>query len=158
MRQHAPPVILCIGSPRVSGDRFGPITGQLLKEVFSCPAYVYGTMSDPVHAMNLVKRLEQIRLAHPLRKIIVIDAAVGGKTGDIRAFPGPLRPGLATGKHLCPVGDFSITACVCGPGGNALISVSPDSVFLLALRAASLIRSAFGNGKCRVSEKRVFLL
>ena len=94
--QAAPPIILCIGSPKVPGDSFGPITGKLLCERFFVPTDVYGTCDCPVHALNLTAELEKIRLIHPDRKIIAVDSAICAsvRTGTLSAFPGSIRPGL----------------------------------------------------------------
>ena len=49
-------VFLCIGSDRVTGDCLGPYIGhQLLDRLDLQDIYVYGTLKDPVHALNLEK-------------------------------------------------------------------------------------------------------
>lgn len=152
MSQTSPPLILCIGSARVSGDSFGPMTGQILNEFLHCPANIYGTMRRPIHAVNLASSLSEIKFLYPDRKILAVDAAIGGNPGEIRVFPGPLRPGLAGGKRLAPVGDYCVTASICDGNVDELYKVSKSDVLSLAARAALIINAAFGSGKCRFAE------
>ncbi|MFR3322802.1 MAG: DUF1256 domain-containing protein [Lachnospiraceae bacterium] len=58
-----PPVILCIGTDRLIGDSLGPLTGSLLQRAH-CPLPVYGTLAQPVHALNLADFLAEIRRTH----------------------------------------------------------------------------------------------
>ena len=51
-RYPLPPVYLCIGSDRVTGDSLGPLVGTLLLKV-QPTLPVIGTLTDPVHALNL---------------------------------------------------------------------------------------------------------
>ncbi len=158
--QDLPPIILCIGSPKVPGDSFGPVTGKLLTENFRIPTKVYGTCDFPVHALNLVAEVEKIRLIHPGRKIIAVDSAIcpGIKTGTLSAFPGGIRPGLATGKELGTVGDWSLTATVANRDKSELFSIGRGYVFTLSVKAALMIKAAFPNGKARADEKRIRIL
>ena len=48
-------VFLCIGSDRITGDCLGPYIGHLLHPHESPRIFVYGTLSDPVHALILKK-------------------------------------------------------------------------------------------------------
>ncbi len=48
-------VFLCIGSDRVTGDCLGPYIGHLLTPHETGHIFVYGTLSSPVHALNLEK-------------------------------------------------------------------------------------------------------
>lgn len=157
-RQYVPPIVLCIGTTRVPGDSFGPITGQILTDYFRVPTEIYGTVKNPVHALNLTQTITKIRLLHPDRKIIAVDSALcaGGRKGIVKTFPGPLRPGLATGKNLIPVGDFSVTATVGTGSENDLFSVGREYVALLSCKAATLIRRAFGYGKSRTADAELF--
>ena len=45
--------VLCVGTDRSTGDALGPITGTLLAETGSDVMDVWGTLDDPVHAVNL---------------------------------------------------------------------------------------------------------
>lgn len=145
-----PPVILCIGSDRVLGDALGPITGELLKKKFDVPAFVYGTLSAPVNALNLRKAASFIGSRHRGAKIVAIDGSVGRDVGRISVNEGSLYPGLASGKNLPAVGDISITATVAADV-RLLSSVRLSVVFDLAMRTAKLVAAAL-----EPAEKNVF--
>ncbi len=134
-----PPVFLCIGSDRVTGDSLGPIIGQLLQT--SAP--VYGDLSQPVTALNLVSVERQIRLNHPDRQIVAVDSAVGAPSdiGSIRVFVGGLKAGEAMGKNLPEVGDISVTATVCAKSAKALSCVRLGLVYNLARRISDALKS-----------------
>lgn len=133
-----PPVFLCIGSDRVTGDSLGPIIGQLLQPL----APVYGDLSEPVTALNLVTVERQIRLNHPDRQIVAVDSAVGAPSdiGSIRVFGGGLKAGEAMGKNLPEVGDVSVTATVCAKSAKALSCVRLGLVYSLARKVADALK------------------
>lgn len=107
------PVFLCIGSERHILDCLGPLTGTMLREK-SSDILVYGTLEKPLHAKNLVKEIEAIKLSHPQIIEIAIDAAIGLEEdiGVIKLRKGPLFPGKALAKRLPAVGQLSITGIV----------------------------------------------
>lgn len=57
-------VIVCIGTPRIIGDSLGPLVGTYIEQQDK-NIKVYGTIENPVHALNLEdikkKLLENIR-------------------------------------------------------------------------------------------------
>lgn len=134
-----PPVFLCIGSDRVTGDSLGPVTGELLETA----APVYGNLVRPVTALNLVAVEREIRINHPKRQIVALDSAVGSPSdiGSIRVFAGGLKAGEAMGKNLPEVGDVSITATVCAKSAKALSSVRLGLVYRLAQKIASALKA-----------------
>jgi len=85
----------------------------MLEEKFF-PLPVYGTISNPIHALNLDSKLSDIKLKHPDSKIIGIDACLGppSKIGEIQVRNYPINPGKGVGKSLSPVGDISIIGIV----------------------------------------------
>ena len=109
------PVILCIGTDRLIGDSLGPLTGSLLQRAH-CPLPVYGTLAQPVHALNLADFLAEIRRMHPNRPVIAIDASLGpdSRIGCLTLRPHGLQPGAGVHKRLAPAGDISITG-ITGP-------------------------------------------
>ena len=135
----SPPVFLCIGSDRVTGDSLGPIIGELL----STAAPVYGNLAIPVTALNLVSVERQIRMTHPDRQIVAVDSAVGNPSdiGSIRVFAGGLKAGEAMGKNLPEVGDVSVTATVCAKSAKALSSVRLGLVYNLAQKIAAAMKA-----------------
>jgi putative sporulation protein YyaC len=106
-------IIVCIGTDRCIGDCLGPLVGTLLKSK-NFPLPVYGTISDPIHALNIDKKLNEIKLLHPDNNIIGIDACLGDSDsiGEIQARDYPVHPGKGVGKSLPNVGDTSIIGIV----------------------------------------------
>lgn len=134
------PVVLCIGSDRVTGDCLGPLVGQMLTEKRAA-AYVYGTLEKPVTALNLKDAIAHIRKTHGERKILAIDSSVGrpDDIGKIRIAFGSIAPGSADGKNLPKVGDVSITATVTDPRKTPLSAVRLGTVYALAKDITSRI-------------------
>ena len=69
-------VFLCIGTDRVTGDCLGPFVGQKLSSCSTPDFTVYGTLFQPVHALNLTAMYSFIRKRHPEALIVAIDAAI----------------------------------------------------------------------------------
>lgn len=107
-------VFLCIGSDRVTGDCLGPYIGHLLHPHETGHIFVYGTLSCPVHALNLKKTSSLITRLHPHALVIAIDASLGQKKhlGYVTIGNGALYPGAGVQKNLPPVGDIHITGIV----------------------------------------------
>lgn len=107
-------VFLCIGSDRITGDSLGPLIGYQLSPYCGHGFYVYGTLDDPVHALNLSDRMFYIRKHHPEALLIAIDASLGTRRhqGYITIGNGSIRPGAGAGKTLPEVGDIFITGIV----------------------------------------------
>lgn len=151
-----PPVVLCIGTDLVVGDAFGPLVGDILTRRFNLPAFVYGTLALPVTAVTLPSVVDFIEARHEGQKIIAVDSGLGAArdVGRISARRGGVKPGLATGKKLPEIGDFSVIATVGVLGeSNALSSVRLGFVSALAEVAASAINGAiaarFGSPRRR---------
>ncbi|WP_346916702.1 spore protease YyaC [Clostridium sp.] len=106
-------IIVCIGTDRCIGDCLGPLIGSMLEEKFF-PLPVYGTIANPIHALNLDSKLSDIKSKHPNSKIIGIDACLGppNKIGEVQVRDYPINPGKGVGKSLSPVGDISIIGIV----------------------------------------------
>ena len=111
-------VFVCIGSDRITGDSLGPLVGHSLSRQGLSSAYVYGTLSNPVHALNLRETIEEINLRYPDSLVIAVDASLGTRkhTGCLTISRGALEPGLGVKKKLPPVGDISITGIVNSAG------------------------------------------
>lgn len=106
--------VVCIGTDRSTGDCLGPLVGTNLSKLAS-PHYVtLGTLSQPVHAMNLQETLQQIEHDYPNSFVIAIDACLGQSSsiGQIQVLSGPVKPGAGVNKQLPPVGDMHITGIV----------------------------------------------
>ena len=107
-------VFLCIGSDRVTGDCLGPYIGDRLSQYHIPGVFIYGTLQNPVHAVNLSSILSRINHLHPQALIIAIDSSLGEKKhlGYVTIGNGSLYPGAAVQKDLPPVGDIFITGVV----------------------------------------------
>ncbi|MDQ6598617.1 spore protease YyaC [Bacillus salipaludis] len=106
-------IFLCIGSDRSTGDSFGPMVGTMLKDR-KVPFPVYGTLEEPVHALNFKKILKQVKQTHNGPFIVAIDAALGEESqiGLIVLKEGAIFPGKALNKGLPSVGDYHLKAIV----------------------------------------------
>lgn len=106
-------MILCIGTDRCIGDCLGPLIGTYLKEL-NFPLPIYGTIADPIHALNIDKKLDIIKKAHPAKNIIGIDACLGedDNIGEIQVRDYPIHPGKGVGKSLPEVGHASIIGII----------------------------------------------
>jgi putative sporulation protein YyaC len=107
-------VFLCIGTDRVTGDCLGPFVGQKLSSYSRTVFSVYGTLFQPVHALNLTDIYQHIQTHHPNALIIAIDASLGEKKhlGYVTIANGALHPGAAIHKQLPSVGHIHITGIV----------------------------------------------
>ncbi|MGN0354158.1 MAG: spore protease YyaC [Muricoprocola sp.] len=120
-----PPVFICIGTDRIIGDSLGPVIGSMLdhRPDFTLP--VYGTLEQPIHALNLDDHLAQIYQKHPQAPFIAIDASLGSKKHQqyITISHCALSPGRAMSKTLSQVGDISITGIITQSGKNAFLAL-----------------------------------
>jgi putative sporulation protein YyaC len=109
-----PIVFVCIGTDRSTGDSLGPLIGTFLEEKNISPFTVYGTLDDPIHAVNLEEKLAEIKQKHFNPFIVGIDACLGRlkSVGTIQIASGPVKPGAGVNKELPEVGDIHITGIV----------------------------------------------
>ncbi|MEC2075612.1 spore protease YyaC [Metabacillus fastidiosus] len=108
-----PIVIVCIGTDRSTGDSLGPIIGTTIKKQLS-HFNVFGTLKDPVHAVNLEDTMQTIKNEFSNPFIIAIDACLGKikSVGYIQVGKGPIKPGAGVNKVLPAVGNIHITGIV----------------------------------------------
>lgn len=111
-------LFLCIGSDRSTGDSLGPLVGHNLEK--GRKSNVLGTLSSPVHAMNLEKTMHYIKDFFSDCIVVAIDASVGqpSHVGYITIGKGSIKPGLGVSKNLCEVGDVFITGIVGSGSGD----------------------------------------
>lgn len=109
-----PVVTVCIGTDRSTGDSLGPLVGMLLERRNLTDAAIYGTLDDPVHAVNLQDTLDAIRRNYRHPYIIAVDACLGqlASVGSVQLCDGPVKPGAGVNKTLPPVGDIHLTGIV----------------------------------------------
>lgn len=108
-----PLIFLCIGTDRSTGDSLGPMIGTNLQGIVK-HIPVYGTLKEPVHAVNLNQCLSHINQTYKNPFLIAIDACLGTKEhiGYITLERGSLFPGESIQKELPSVGDLAITGIV----------------------------------------------
>lgn len=114
-KSSSPPVFLCIGTDRSTGDCLGPLIGyKLSHQRKEYPFLLYGTLISPVHAGNLETTLHTIKIKHPHSPIIAIDASLGTSShiGYVTLGNGSVRPGLGVQKTLPEAGDIFVTGIV----------------------------------------------
>ncbi|WP_279238009.1 spore protease YyaC [Candidatus Galacturonibacter soehngenii] len=155
-------IVLCIGTDRVTGDSLGPLVGYKLSKSRLHNVKVYGTLENPVHALNLADTTKEIYKKYSNPFIIAIDASLGNSNhlGYITLGKGPLTPGSGVKKTLLPVGDIFITGIVNVSGvlDNLVLQTTRlDTVMTLADCISLGIRLAerndyftciLPNGKC----------
>ncbi|NLJ56786.1 MAG: spore protease YyaC [Firmicutes bacterium] len=109
-------LILGIGSDRSTGDSLGPLVGHHLEGLLCRhqKVTVMGTLSRPVHALNLEETQNLLAKDFDSAAILAIDACLGqkNKVGYLEIGRGSILPGAAVQKKLPPVGDFYITGVV----------------------------------------------
>ena len=121
-------VLVCIGSDRATGDCLGPIIGYKLSSILGDDIIVYGTLANPVHAVNLSDVIKQINDDYPESFVIAIDASLGKAhhIGYVTLGCGSIKPGIGVDKDLPAVGDIFITGIVncSGIGAHTLLQTT----------------------------------
>jgi putative sporulation protein YyaC len=135
-------VIVCVGTDRSTGDSLGPIVGTQLSKMNMDHFHLYGTLDEPVHAMNLQDTLTSVYNSHPDAYVIAIDACLGQLTsvGCIQVGSGPVRPGAGVNKELPPVGNMHVTGIV-NVGGFMEYFVLQNTRLNLVMKMADIIAS-----------------
>lgn len=140
-------VIVCIGTDKCIGDCLGPVVGSILTYK-SFPLPIYGTVHNPIHALNIEKKLNEITALHPNSNIIGIDACLGENSsiGEIQARDYPIHPGKGVGKSLPDVGKASIIGIVDSSEDSELFTnrnIRLDLVFNISKVIADSIIHAY---------------
>lgn len=104
--------IVCIGTDKCIVDSLGPLVGTMLAKE-EIPLDIYGTLDQPVHAMNLYDYVKIIKNKN-YDNIVAIDACLSNKKnqGVIEIREGSITPGKGIGKMLPEIGDISIIGIV----------------------------------------------
>ncbi|GAA0437065.1 spore protease YyaC [Lentibacillus halophilus] len=137
-------VVICIGTDRSTGDAFGPFTGSYLLEEDLKHIHVYGTLHEPVHAVNMAHYFDLVRMEHRHPFVIAVDASLGkyASVGTITADIGSLKPGAALNKNLPDIGDVHMTGVV-NVGGFMEYAILQNTrlslVVAMAKRMATLL-------------------
>ncbi|TDF94358.1 spore protease YyaC [Paenibacillus piri] len=139
-----PVIIICVGTDRSTGDSLGPLVGTQLKKYSIDGIHLYGTLDQPVHAMNLKETLDAIHSHYNNPYIIAIDACLGQLTsvGCIQVGNGPVKPGAGVNKELPPVGNMHITGIV-NVGGFMEYFVLQNTRLSLVMSMSEVIAKSF---------------
>lgn len=139
-----PLAYFCIGTDRATGDCLGPLVGSRLQTLLPGIS-IFGTLEEPIHALNLQKALDHISLSQPRPKIIAVDACLGSTkhVGSISLKRGTLRPGSALNKNLPEVGDCHITGVVNVSGFCEQLVLQNTRLYVVHKMAHIIARSLF---------------
>lgn len=152
-----PIVFVCIGTDRSTGDSLGPLVGTLLEEKTLPSFFVYGTLDDPIHAVNLEEKLKLIKEKHFHPFIIGIDACLGRfkSVGMIEIGEGPVKPGAGVNKDLPAVGHIHMTGIV-NVSGFMEFFVLQNTRLNLVLKMAKTMANAIHKASLRYPQKNTF--
>ncbi|MBT2641061.1 spore protease YyaC [Bacillus sp. ISL-41] len=150
-----PIVFVCIGTDRSTGDSLGPLIGTLLEEKEIAPYHVYGTLDDPIHAVNMDAKLAEIKEKHFNPFIIGIDACLGRlkSVGSIQVGNGPVKPGAGVNKELPEVGNMHITGIV-NVSGFMEFFVLQNTRLNLVLKMAKTIANGIFESSQQLPKKQ----
>lgn len=150
-----PVIIICIGTDRSTGDSLGPLVGSKLHEKDTSYFHVYGTLDEPIHAVNLEEQLIKIKRRHHNPFIIAIDACLGrlNSVGIISIGDGPVKPGAGVNKQLPSVGDIHITGIV-NVSGFMEFFVLQNTRLSLVMKMASAIADGISEASKQLERKQ----
>ena len=115
-------VVVCFGTPKVSGDAFGPLVADSLRETHNAPVFVYGTSENPITGSNMADKLEFIKTVHKDDFIISVDASIGENVGGVAVRKDGVCPAAVRGKKK-RFGDVGVLGIVASPSDDALINL-----------------------------------
>lgn len=148
-------LIVCIGTDRSTGDCLGPLIGYKLSNALRrySNVYVLGTLDSPVHAKNLIEKIEEINQVYTNPFIVAIDACLGSveKIGHITINSGPLKPGAGVSKDLPKIGDMNITGIVNLSGFMEYV-VLQNTRLSVVMKMAEVISSSFITALWKLSK------
>jgi|GEM_PF-2649797 len=136
--------IVCFGTPKVSGDAFGPLVADLLRDEYSVPAFVYGTTDVPIVATNMAKSLDFVRDVHKDDLIVAVDASLGDNIGGVVVRNDGVCPAAVKGRKK-RFGDVGVLGVVAKKSDDPMISLlAADFSFVetLAREVAGAINAA----------------
>lgn len=138
-------VVVCFGTPQVSGDALGPKVGTLLQQ-WNIPCFVYGTVSRPVTAKNMSEYMWHIERVHGDATILSVDASLGKreKIGQIAVRKDGVCPAGVKGEKR-RFGQVGVLGVVGENGGNpmkALLTINEDYISKMAYKVALMIKQA----------------
>jgi putative sporulation protein YyaC len=147
-------VLVCIGTDRSTGDALGPLVGSRLSSLsLEHICYVFGTLDQPVHAVNLKDTLYEIERKFENPFVIAIDACLGqlSSVGQVTVGRGPLKPGAGVNKDLPEVGNIHITGIV-NVGGFMEYFVLQNTRLSVVMRMAECISQSLAATLLKIPE------
>lgn len=108
-------IFLCIGTSKVSGDSFGPLVGNKLKQrINNRKIIVLGDLENNIDASNIEKSIEVIKTKYKKPLVISVDAALSRKEdiGKINIYPYGVKIRKAIENQNGGIGDLSIKVVV----------------------------------------------
>jgi len=139
-------VFICIGTNRNILDCLGPMAGTMIKDKVPELA-VYGTLDEPIHALNMITALRSIRNRHRGAVEVAIDASLGKpeEVGVIQVRLGSLTPGKAVNKRLPAVGSVAVTGVVAAANDEEIgyVKTVSGSIAPVYYIARTISRSVF---------------
>ncbi|HLO11308.1 MAG TPA: spore protease YyaC [Pseudoneobacillus sp.] len=150
-------VFACIGTDRCIGDAVGPLVGTYLQELGYT---VVGTIQEPMHALNIDKRLKELRENYPKHTVIGIDACLGDSysIGEIQIRDYPIHPGKGVGKNLPDIGHMSIIGIVDSSDSSELFTnrnIRLDLIMKISKVICDTIHTSFNLNKKDEPEKKI---
>jgi putative sporulation protein YyaC len=148
-------VIVCVGTDRSTGDALGPLIGTKLEMLKPYNWHIFGTLDEPVHALNLQDNINHIRELYDRPYIVAIDACLGDlqHVGTVTLAQGALKPGAAVQKTLPEVGDLHLTGIV-NVGGFMEYFVLQNTRLSLVMHMADKISTALYETYGCLSQKK----
>ena len=109
-------IFLCIGTQRLTGDAFGPLTGTRLTNLFrnANRLNVIGNLNNNISLCNVNEAMNNINSTYTNPFIIAIDAALSSQDniGKILVTDGAIQLGSSLNRTGIQVGDMSIRGVV----------------------------------------------
>lgn len=146
-------VIVCIGTDKCIGDCLGPLVGTILQDN-DFPLKVYGTIDNPIHALNIHDKLEAIYEIHEKKNVIGIDACLGKEENieklSIRDYG--ISPGRGVGKDLPEVGECSLVGIVDSSENSDFFfsrSIRLATIMQMAKRASEILFEAYDRSNLK---------
>lgn len=104
--------IVCIGTDKCIVDSLGPIIGTMLIRE-NIDVDVFGTLKEPVHAVNLDDWVRLVN-SRDYETVIAVDACLSARKGQgiVEVRHSPVTPGKGIGKRLPEIGDISVVGIV----------------------------------------------
>lgn len=138
-------VIVCFGTPTVSGDALGPKIGTLLQR-WNIPCFVYGTVDRPVTATNMQEYMEMVENAHKGATVLSVDASLGRKEKIGRFIlrkDGVCPAGIKGEKRrFGHIGLLGVVGENNGEPMKELLAVNEDYISNMAHKVAIVINKA----------------